>query len=130
MDSIGDNLAVVLAVLAMVAIAAGAIGGILYALHFMLTLPMRRAERARLFLDILEIAIDRGQRVEEGLIFISKRRGNVWRRVTESFRTWRSRDVHSRRCSSGSSRAVATISRLGFKKRRRFFRGAPNTGPR
>ena len=77
MDSIGDNLAVVLAILAIVAIVGGVIGGILYALHFMLTLPMRRAERARLFLDILEIALDRGQRVEEGLIFISKRRGNV-----------------------------------------------------
>ncbi|HEU0038502.1 MAG TPA: hypothetical protein VFR76_04440, partial [Verrucomicrobiae bacterium] len=72
-----DNLAAVLAILAMVAIAGGVIGGILYGLHFMLTLPMRRAERARLFLDILEIALERGQRVEEGLIFISKRRGNV-----------------------------------------------------
>src|SRR5689334_2898598 len=77
MDSFGDNLAAILAVVAIVAITGGAIGGILYALHFMLTLPMRRAERARLFLDILEIALDRGQRVEEGLIFISKRRGNV-----------------------------------------------------
>lgn len=77
MDFIDDNLAAVLAILAMVAIAGGVIGGILYGLHFMLTLPMRRAERARLFLDILEIALDRGQRVEEGLIFISKRRGNV-----------------------------------------------------
>jgi type II secretory pathway component PulF len=72
-----DDLAVVLAVLAMVAIAGGVIGGLLYALHFMLTLPMRRAERARLFLDIVEIALDRGQPVEEGLIFVSKRRGNV-----------------------------------------------------
>jgi len=77
MDTIGDNLAVVLAILAVVAIVGGLIGGILYALHFMLTLPMRRAERARLFLDILEIALDRGQCVEEGLVFISKRRGNV-----------------------------------------------------
>src|SRR6266540_1894309 len=77
MDFMDDNLAAVLAILAVVAIAGGVIGGILYALHFMLTLPMRRAERARLFLDILEIALDRGQRVEEGLIFISRRRGNV-----------------------------------------------------
>ena len=43
MDFMDDNLAAVLAILAMVAIAGGVIGGILYALHFMLTLPMRRA---------------------------------------------------------------------------------------
>ena len=77
MDSIGDNLAAALAILAMMAVAGGVIGGILYALHFLLTLPMRRAERARLFLDIIEIALDRGRPVEEGLVFVSQRRGNV-----------------------------------------------------
>lgn len=77
MSFIGDNLAAALAFLAMVAIVGGIIGGLLYGLHFMLTLPMRRAERARLFLDIIEIALDRGQPVEEGLIFVSQRRGKV-----------------------------------------------------
>jgi len=77
MAFIDDNVAVALAILAMVAIAGSIIGGILYALHFMLTLPMRRAERARLFLDIIEIALDQGRPVEEGLIFVSQRRGKV-----------------------------------------------------
>lgn len=77
MSFIGDNLAAALALLAMVGIVGGVIGGILYGLHFMLTLPMRRAERARLFLDIIEIALDRGRPVEEGLIFVSQRRGKV-----------------------------------------------------
>jgi type II secretory pathway component PulF len=77
MGFIDDNVASGIAVLAMMLIAGGIIAGILYALHFMLTLPMRRAERARLFLDIIEIALDRGRPVEQELIFISQRRGKV-----------------------------------------------------
>lgn len=77
MDFIAENVLPVIAVLLALAIGAGTVGGLLYLLHFLLTLPMRRAERARLFLDIIEVALDRGQPVEEGLIFISQRRGNV-----------------------------------------------------
>src|ERR1041385_7457579 len=78
MDFIDDNLLSFLLALLAFAFAAGVICGLLYLLHFVLTLPMRRAERARLFLDIIEVALDRGQHVEEGLIFISQRRGNVF----------------------------------------------------
>src|SRR5437867_2604166 len=77
MDFIDDNLLSFILVLLAFAVAAGVIGGLLYLLHYILTLPMRRAERARLFLDIIEVALDRGQPVEEGLIFVSQRRGNV-----------------------------------------------------
>ncbi len=48
------------------------LGGILSLVHFLLTLPMRRAERARLFLDLIESAIKQGCPVEETLISISQ----------------------------------------------------------
>src|SRR5271163_2663490 len=48
--------------------------GILSLAHFLLTLPMRRAERARLFLDMIESAIKQGQPVEETLISVSQSR--------------------------------------------------------
>ena len=50
------------------------LGGILSLVHFLLTLPMRRAERARLFLDLIESAIKQGCPVEETLISISQTR--------------------------------------------------------
>ena len=37
---------------------AGCVGGMVYLIHFFFTLPMRRAERARLFLDLLEDALN------------------------------------------------------------------------
>ena len=77
MDFIDENVLSLVLGLLVFAIAAGLVVGVIYLLHFLLTLPMRRAERARLFLDIIEVALDRGQPVEEGLIFISQRRGNV-----------------------------------------------------
>lgn len=46
----------------------GGISGLLYLIHFLFSLPMRRAERARLFLDLLEGAIHRGQPVEEMIL--------------------------------------------------------------
>jgi type II secretory pathway component PulF len=44
----------------------------LFLVHFLVSLPMRRAERARLFLDILETALARGESLEESIISISK----------------------------------------------------------
>lgn len=46
--------------------------GFLYLVHWLLTLPMRRAERTRLFLDLVETSLDHGQPVEESLISISQ----------------------------------------------------------
>jgi type II secretory pathway component PulF len=48
------------------------LGGILSLVHFLLTLPMRRAERARLFLDLIDSAIKQGKPVEETLISVSQ----------------------------------------------------------
>jgi len=50
------------------------LGGVLFLIHFLLTLPMRRAERARLFLDVLETALNSGQPVEEALISVARSR--------------------------------------------------------
>jgi type II secretory pathway component PulF len=36
-------------------------GGILYGFYFLLTLPMRRNERARMFLDLLELGLQQGR---------------------------------------------------------------------
>jgi type II secretory pathway component PulF len=48
--------------------------GVLAGVHWLLTLPMRRAERARLFLDVIETALNRGQPVEDALISVSQSR--------------------------------------------------------
>ncbi len=48
--------------------------GVLLLIHFLLTLPMRRAERARLFLDLIETAIKQGRPVEETIISLTQSR--------------------------------------------------------
>ncbi len=50
------------------------LSGKVYLIHFLFTLPMRRAERARLFLDLLEGAMDRGQAVEEMILSVAQSR--------------------------------------------------------
>lgn len=50
------------------------VGGVIFLAHFLLTLPMRRAERARLFLDVIETALKTGQPLEEALISVSRSR--------------------------------------------------------
>jgi type II secretory pathway component PulF len=50
------------------------VGGVIFLIHFFLTLPMRRAERARLFLDLLESALNHGQSVEEMILSIAQNR--------------------------------------------------------
>ncbi len=59
--------ALILLLLAMIA------GGLLLA-HFALTLPMRRAERARVFLDLLESTLHQGRPLEETLISLAHSR--------------------------------------------------------
>jgi type II secretory pathway component PulF len=49
-------------------------GGLVIGAHFLLTLPMRRAERARLFLDLIESAIQQGRPVEETIISLAQSR--------------------------------------------------------
>jgi type II secretory pathway component PulF len=52
----------------------GTVFGSIYLIHFFFTLPMRRAERARLFLDLLEGALNRGQSVEEMILSVTQSR--------------------------------------------------------
>jgi len=46
--------------------------GMIFLIHFLLTVPMRRAERARLFLDLLEGALSRGQSPEAMIISVAQ----------------------------------------------------------
>ena len=50
---------------------AGLVGGAVYLIHFFFTLPMRRAERARLFLELLEGALKRGQSIEALILSVA-----------------------------------------------------------
>ncbi len=59
-DAVAELVGVILGVVLWL----GGILGLVSLVHFLLTLPMRRAERARLFLDLLEGALQRGQPVE------------------------------------------------------------------
>jgi type II secretory pathway component PulF len=43
-------------------------GAIVYVLYFILTLPMRRNERARLFLDLVELGLKEGQSPENAIV--------------------------------------------------------------
>jgi type II secretory pathway component PulF len=53
---------------------AASTAGTIFLIHFFLTLPMRRAERARLFLDLLEGALKRGQSIEEMILSVAQSR--------------------------------------------------------
>jgi type II secretory pathway component PulF len=46
-------------------------------LHFLLSLPMQRRDRARFFLDLLETALDRGQAVEPAILSAAESRDRV-----------------------------------------------------
>jgi type II secretory pathway component PulF len=60
--------------LAMLCIWALGLGGGIAALHFLVSLPMRRAERARALLDLMETSLRLGEPVEQALISISQSR--------------------------------------------------------
>jgi type II secretory pathway component PulF len=44
------------------------VSGIIYVIYFVLTLPMRRAERARVFLDLLELGLKKGRTPEHAIV--------------------------------------------------------------
>jgi len=60
----------------------------LFLIHYLLTLPMRRAERARLFLDLVETAIKHGQPVEESLISISQSHDRILGKKIDRLAAW------------------------------------------
>lgn len=70
-DDIVLRLLITLAILGIWALV---LGGGLALLHFLLSQPMRRAERARSILDLIETALRRGEPVEQTLISISHSR--------------------------------------------------------
>src|SRR5512142_1169837 len=47
---------------------------VLYVLFFLLTLPMRRRERARIFLDLLELGLREGRTPEKAIVEASASR--------------------------------------------------------
>ena len=46
-------------------------------MHFLLSLPMQRRDRARFFLDVLETALDRGQPIEPAILSAAESRDRV-----------------------------------------------------
>lgn len=77
LDSVGKTVGFALgivAVVALVLLGVALVIGLLWSTHFCLTLPMRRAERARLFLDLLESTLKQGKPLEETLISLAKSR--------------------------------------------------------
>jgi type II secretory pathway component PulF len=46
-------------------------------LHFLLSMPMRRRDRARFFLDLLETALNRGQSIEQAILSAAESRDRV-----------------------------------------------------
>jgi len=69
-DALANFLAAFIGGLFLVAVGVGVISLI----HFCFTAPMRRMERARLFLDLLEDALRRGQSVEATILSIAQSR--------------------------------------------------------
>ncbi len=67
-DPIGTGAVFILAVLLFVCIELPIIIGVLYGFYYLLTLPLRRNERARLFLDILETGIASGKTIESSIM--------------------------------------------------------------
>jgi type II secretory pathway component PulF len=69
-----SNVVVFLLRVIIFAVSLGTYFGLIYLIHFLFSLPLRRTERARLFLDLLEGAIKRGQSVEEMILSIAQSR--------------------------------------------------------
>ena len=74
MNDASDIALRVAATLLLLSLWAIVLGGILSLFHFLLSLPMRRAERARTILDLIETALQRGEPIEHALISISNSR--------------------------------------------------------
>ncbi|MDB6112005.1 MAG: Type secretory pathway component PulF-like protein [Pedosphaera sp.] len=77
MNNSDDSLLIlklILAVVVWLLVWLGPIGGFLYAFYYCLTLPLRRQERARFFLDLVESGLKDGRPVEETIMRISESR--------------------------------------------------------
>ncbi|HSU57629.1 MAG TPA: type II secretion system F family protein [Candidatus Dormibacteraeota bacterium] len=74
MNDLGNWLPEMIGALAVFAIYLGIFFGVLYLTHFLLTLPMRRNERARLFLGLLEVGIKDGRSPETAIAAAARSR--------------------------------------------------------
>jgi type II secretory pathway component PulF len=72
-----DVLGKVLAASLVLVLEAGCVAGVVFLIHLCFTLPMRRTERARLFLNLLEGALKRGQSVEAMMLSVSQSRDTM-----------------------------------------------------
>ena len=70
----GEGLLTVVCFIAMVTIPVALFSALL---HFLLSLPMQRRDRARFFLDLLETAIERGQPIEQAILSAAESRDRV-----------------------------------------------------
>lgn len=71
MNDVPDFIIRIIICLLVLCLWAVVLGGAIALLHFLLSLPLRRAERARTLLDLIETAIRLGQPVEQALISIA-----------------------------------------------------------
>jgi type II secretory pathway component PulF len=90
--SVSDLLVATIAAVLLVTIWLALSIGALYIVYFLLTLPMRRNERARLFLDLLELGIRDGRTPEETVIAASASRDNSLGARFHLLSTWLERD--------------------------------------
>jgi type II secretory pathway component PulF len=72
-----DTLTRLVIVLFSILLSVGWTVGIIFLIHFLLTVPMRRMERARLFLDLLDDALKRGQTAEAMILSAASSRDPV-----------------------------------------------------
>ncbi len=70
----GEGVLAVVCFIVIVTVPLAMISGLL---HFLLSLPMRRRDRARFFLDLLETAIERGQPIEQAILSAAESRDRV-----------------------------------------------------
>jgi type II secretory pathway component PulF len=73
-DPVGTVVGFVLLLLLYAVLCLPLAGGVLYLFYFLLTLPMRRNERARLFLDLLELGFKDGRTPEAAIMGVSASR--------------------------------------------------------
>lgn len=73
----GDVLWGILKVLFLVGVQITLAFGVIYLLYFLMTLPMRRNERARLFLDLLELGLKEGVAPEKAIVDAASSRDRV-----------------------------------------------------
>ncbi len=71
MNSCPTDLIQLLVAVAVIVLRLGMLAGTILAIHYFLTLPMRRTERGLFFMDIVETGLKQGKRIEETIVSAS-----------------------------------------------------------